>query len=233
MIDFFDRLDKYMKYKGLNDNKITVSTGISNGLIGKGRKRGAISQENISKILQTYSEIDANWLLTGEGEMLKGNNTNAGRQRKKIPVYDAVSIGGTNGLQANMDGIAQPAGWIDAGDWFLEATSAIHHYGDSMLEYPSGCILALRDIYDMQKTVWGKNYVIETTEYRITKRLQKGRSEGFIRAYSTNEETYQDGTLIHEPIDIEINDIRRMALVLGYVVKEQSSGMMYRVKKND
>jgi hypothetical protein len=74
MIDFFDRLDKFMKYKGLNDNKITVSTGISNGLIGKGRLRGALSQESISKILYTYPDLDANWLLTGKGNMLKSDS---------------------------------------------------------------------------------------------------------------------------------------------------------------
>ena len=55
MIDFFSRLDKFMTYKGLNDNKLTVETGISNGLIGKARKRGSLSQENISKILYTYN----------------------------------------------------------------------------------------------------------------------------------------------------------------------------------
>lgn len=72
MIDFFDRLDNYMKYKGLNDNKITVETGISNGLIGKARKkRGSLSQDNISKILCCYSDLSADWLLTGRGEMLK------------------------------------------------------------------------------------------------------------------------------------------------------------------
>lgn len=74
MIDFFERLDKYMKIKGLNDNKITVETGISNGLIGKARKRGSLSLENISKILNVYRDIDANWLLLGEGEMRKGHN---------------------------------------------------------------------------------------------------------------------------------------------------------------
>ncbi len=71
MIDFFKRLDNYLKYKGLNDNKMTIETGLSNGLIGKARKRGALSQENISKILQKYTELDANWLLTGDGFMLK------------------------------------------------------------------------------------------------------------------------------------------------------------------
>lgn len=74
MIDFFERLDIFMKHKGLNDNKITIETGISNGLIGKGRKRGSISQENISKILHAYPEINANWLLTGEGEMVKSDS---------------------------------------------------------------------------------------------------------------------------------------------------------------
>lgn len=71
MIDFFDRLDKYMSFKGLNDNKLTIETGISNGIIGKARKRGAMSQDNISKILYTYRDLDANWLFTGEGHMLK------------------------------------------------------------------------------------------------------------------------------------------------------------------
>lgn len=71
MIDFFQRFDKYMIFKGLNDNKITVEAGISNGLIGKARKRGSLSQENISKILIVYDDLDANWLFTGKGEMLK------------------------------------------------------------------------------------------------------------------------------------------------------------------
>lgn len=70
MSDFFDRLDKYMEYKGLNDNKITVETGISNGLIGKARKRGGLSQENISKILYTYQDLNANWWFRGNGEMI-------------------------------------------------------------------------------------------------------------------------------------------------------------------
>jgi len=72
MIDFFNRLDTYMNFRGLNDNRLTVECQLSNGIIGKARKRGALSQKNISKILNTYQEINATWLFTGEGEMLKG-----------------------------------------------------------------------------------------------------------------------------------------------------------------
>lgn len=68
--DFFDRIDKYMKYKGLNDNKITIQAGISNGLIGKGRKRGSLSLGIIEKILYTYPDLNANWLITGKGDMI-------------------------------------------------------------------------------------------------------------------------------------------------------------------
>jgi hypothetical protein len=151
-------------------------------------------------------------------------------QRKLIPVYDAaVTIGGVNERAASIESVTRPSEWIDGGDWFVEATSAIHHYGDSMIEYPSGCILALKRITDAQMIIWGKNYVVETDEYRITKRLQRGLSEGYIRAYSTNEETYQDGTLIHQPIDILLSSIKRLELVLGYVVKEQSSGKIYNI----
>lgn len=81
MSDFFDRLDKYMEYKGLNDNKITVETGISNGLIGKARKRGGLSQENISKILHAYADLDANWWFRGEGKMILGE-----KKEKNSPI---------------------------------------------------------------------------------------------------------------------------------------------------
>ncbi len=70
MIHFFDRLDIYLKNSGLNDNQITVKADISNGIIGKGRKRGSLSQDNISKILHSCPDLNANWLFTGKGEML-------------------------------------------------------------------------------------------------------------------------------------------------------------------
>ena len=142
-------------------------------------------------------------------------------EKKKIPLYDDVAtIGGVNEQVANVDA-ARPTEWIDAGDWFPSATSAIHHYGDSMKEYPSGCILALKRVNDCRFLLNGENYVIETDEFRITKRiLDDGDS---ILAYSTNDETYPDGRLIHAPIRIPKDAIRHFDLVLGCVITKFSN----------
>lgn len=66
-----DRFDKYMKYKGLNDNQVTIQLSLSVGIIGKSRKENRdLSNSVIEKILNFYTDLNRNWLLTGDGEML-------------------------------------------------------------------------------------------------------------------------------------------------------------------
>ena len=70
--EIIKRLDEYMRANGLNDHKVTVQCGLSIGAIGNARKNGkGISSRNIEKILSTYKDLNARWLLTGEGEMLE------------------------------------------------------------------------------------------------------------------------------------------------------------------
>lgn len=169
----------------------------------------------------TGGEVSLGWMLTGEGEMLRDTRGN------KIPLYDDVdTIGGNNGVVANVDDGARVTEWIDAGDWFPCATSAIHHYGDSMTEYPSGCILALKRVNDPRLLINGENYVIETDEFRVTKQLQDDGD--CIIAYSTNRETYPDGRLIHAPFRIPKEAIRHLDLVLGCVIRKFSTPVMIK-----
>jgi hypothetical protein len=174
-----------------------------------------ISPTTLNKIFKRYPDYK-NFVLTGEGNVLKTEASS----KKLIPFYDDVAtIGGVNGQSANMQGVSTPSEYIDTGDWFREATAAIRHYGDSMIEYPPGSILALKEVRERQLIVWGKDYVIETSEYRLTKRVQRGINDDHVRAYSSNTETYPDGQLIHEYLDIAWKDVHRIFLVLGYVVK--------------
>lgn len=212
------------------------------------RQKLNISQRKLAEMIGVSEKTVQNWeygktIPMSKHEILRSLllNTNvekryAGGESKEngnlIPFYDNVSsIGGVNELGANMDSVSQPTDYIDTGDWFRDATSAIRHYGESMTEYPQGCILALKEVYNRELTIPGRDYVIETSEYRVTKRVQRGKDIEHVTAYSTNDETYADGRLIHEPFDIPWSEIIRISLVLGYVVKKNGGTMIFSNQK--
>ena len=207
-----ESLRKFLEVNHLKQSEVAEYLGISrshmsNVLHGE----DSLHSTKLTKLL----ENDRGWDVS----MLKP-------QVKKIPLYDDATIGGTNELAANVDDSARPTEWIDAGDWFPTATAAIHHYGDSMVEYPSGCILALKRVNDPTLLISGENYVIETDEYRITKKILDDGD--YIIAYSSNMETYPDGRQIHSPIRIPKESIRHMDLVLGCVIKNFSTPVKIR-----
>lgn len=197
--------------------------------------------DSIKRILDKEFSINIDWLETGEGDMLKGPETHTSsikmntekKERNLIPFYDnVVTVGGLVSRTADVDTAHfEPSEYIDTGDWFRDATAAIRHYEDSMDEYPPGCILALKEVKDWELVVPGRDYLIETSEYRVTKRLQRGKTAEYITAYSTSKETYPDGRMIHEPFDIPWNSIRRISLVLGYVVKKNGGTIVFNNNK--
>jgi transcriptional regulator with XRE-family HTH domain len=227
-----DRLKKafnYLKLEGLvsTQEELSEKLGYDKATVSQafnGSKRH-LTNSFISKFCKKFIQIDEDWITEGRGKMLKSETE---QSKNIIPFYDdAVSIGGVNDRVAEMDAVSSPTEYIDTGDWFKDATAAIRHYGDSMTEYPSGCILALREVKERQLVIWGKDYVIETNEYRITKCVQRGTDSEHITAYSSSIETYPDGRLKHEPKDFAWDDVRRIFLVLGYVVKKNGGTIVF------
>ena len=212
------QLIDYFKSQGITQEAIADRLGVSQQYVSKLLSgKTAFGKKQAQRFNEIWG-IQPSWLLTGEGDMFA---------KKKIPLYDDVAtIGGNNDQVANVDDSARPTEWIDAGDWFPTATSAIHHYGDSMTEYPSGCILALKRVNDSRLLLNGENYVIETDEFRITKRILDDGED--IIAYSTNQETYPDGRLVHAPIRIPKDAIRHLDLVLGCVIRKFSTPVKIR-----
>lgn len=67
---FIDRLEAFMKAEGLNANKVTVAAVLSNGLLGKALKtRGSMNSDSVERILCAYTNLSAEWLMTGKGTM--------------------------------------------------------------------------------------------------------------------------------------------------------------------
>lgn len=209
-----ERLKAFIAYLDISTREFETLIGVSHGYVANISK--SIQPDKLERISHQYPELDTGWLITGIGEMLKSSTTN-----RRIPLYDTSTIGGSNDLAAPTGESSHISEWIDAGDWFPQATAAIHHYGDSMIEYPNGCILVLKDVRDRALLINGQAYVIETDEYRVTKKISDNGD--YLRAYSTNTETWPDGTLIHKPFNIPKNSIRRIFLIIGCVLKEFSN----------
>lgn len=67
-----DRFDKYMEYKELNDNQVTIQLNISIGRLAKSREENReLSKKMVKLILNFYVDIEESWLLAGIGEMIK------------------------------------------------------------------------------------------------------------------------------------------------------------------
>jgi len=216
-----DRLKEYLKSESIATIAFESSIEVANGYVNSISK--SIGLDKLNLIIEKYPKLNIIWLLTGNGSMLEIDSNKNETNEQLIPFYEDVNTIGGRSNVAETNGITYPSDYINAGDWFRDATAAIRHYGDSMIEYPSGCILALRQVTDKNFIIWGENYTIETYDGRITKRLQKCDDENLL-AYSSNEDQYSDGRLIHEPIKIPKDSISKLFLVLGYVVKSHSSG---------
>jgi len=69
-----DRLDVYIKTKGLSDRKVCLDCNLANGTLHQARVRNTdLGKKSMEKILSTYRDLNRVWLLTGEGEMLINN----------------------------------------------------------------------------------------------------------------------------------------------------------------
>lgn len=217
------RIIQFIEKQKIEPKKFLETTGLKKGFVDKSHINSSASDVYLSKILNSYPELSAEWLLTGKGDMLKSENSQIINEDREsynekehlIPLFEDVPVKHRVYETLDIDAVQ----WVDAGNWFYGITAAMRYSGESMCEYPNKCILTLKEITDYEQIVWGENYCIETSEFRIVKRIQKAKQKENIIAYSSNPKTYPDGQLIYEPINIPQKNIQKLYKVLGYIVK--------------
>lgn len=65
-----DRVILFIEYKGISKNAFEKACGLSTRYVSNMRQ--SIQPDKIKKIALAFPELNTGWLLTGEGEMLKG-----------------------------------------------------------------------------------------------------------------------------------------------------------------
>ncbi len=70
MANFSDNISIFLKAKGLSARALEQQIGCSNGVISRCISKGTdISSQWVSKIIETYPDINPSWLLSGIGDM--------------------------------------------------------------------------------------------------------------------------------------------------------------------
>ena len=146
------------------------------------------SLEVIDAILRTFPDISAEWLIRGEGSMLKSEYN---EDKPKIsyttgvPYYNVDFIGGFD-IVLN-DQTVKPDYLIDF-RMYNTADCWCNVTGHSMEpEISQGDIIALKELHDWKTYIpSGEIYAIVTTEHRTIKRVSPGKHEGYILLTPSN-----------------------------------------------
>lgn len=220
-----DRFDKYLRTKGLNDNQVTVSLGLSQGLIGKSRGKGRdLSSKLANKILDFYPDLSRVWLLTGEGEMLNGGSSQTIpatielqtqtelNEKNAVKWYYELDASAGDGLFENNE-INAPYKYINVPGF--EGCFGLNLTGDSMLNTAqSGDIVVVRP-REVQTIINGEIYLVVTRDsQRMVKRLvASGYSEdAIITCISDNPDKTR-----YADMKIQADLIHKIFRVAGFV----------------
>lgn len=238
--NFIERLQKYMEKKGINDNQMTVAAELSVGLLGKLKKSGkGMNSSNIEKILSKYTDLSAEWLLTGRGEMLKtkrpqsdtpattaqpyqckDTTINPDKQEKESPIARQTHILGEGIPLIPFEAMA---GALTSEQTVLEyecehyvvpaftgADFLIPVKGDSMLPtYRSGDLVACKRVPMSERFFQWNKAYVIDTNQGPLIKRIKPAGEGHLFLISDNED--------YDPIELPATAIYAVALVIGVI----------------
>ena len=198
----------FIKEKKLSKSDFYKITGLSNGFLDKG---GSVTSSNLETILKHFPEISLEWLVTGQGPMLRKDFPVARPSDTGVPLVPIDAIAGI------------PAGdnlglrFIDCEHYIvpefanLNVEYMIRVSGSSMYpKYSNGDILACRRVQDILFFQWGKIYVIDSSQGALVKRVFEDEDPERILLVSDNKEKYP-------PFSIPKSDIRSVSIVLGVI----------------
>lgn len=212
-----DRLKKIEEVTKLSGRQVALAIKANVSYYNKARNGNGLSKEFLDKLVKEYG-LSESWLYDGTEPMYPGGFIPK-KGEHKIPLYDAGAVGGRQ-IIANMEGLAGPVEMIDAGP-YKDATGAMYVYNDSMLpKYKNREKIAFKEVSDLELVLYGEDYIIETSEYRVLKNVQRS-DKGYIMACSYNADIWETGAmkgrLIHEPFEIPLKKVKGLFLVLGKI----------------
>lgn len=213
-----DRVIHIIDYKGIKRESFFEKIGMSSANFRGPAKKTPLNSNAIENILSLYPDIDPNWLLTGNGEMIRVNETvpeslkgpPGAKTEKGIPLLPVNAEAGAFNIDIPV--VGYDCEYFDI-PTFKGADFLITVRGDSMTpNYKPGDIVACKKIQLGSFIQWNRVYVIDTDQGPIIKRVRQADKVDKLLIISDNQE--------FSPFEISVENIHNIALVLGSIRPE-------------
>lgn len=206
------RLISFIKNKGIGQGKFEKIVGLSNGYLNQ--LRNEPSRPKLEMIIGAFPELNKEWLLTGEGDMLKDTSTLAQPKTLDhvIKYYPNVT-GSMGGVEFIDNPNEMTTDIIIPG--YGDCKYAINAYGNSMSPLIQSGQIVLLSEWQENFVDWGKIYLIVTkTGYRAIKHIFPSDKEDCVICKSENEKDYP-------PFEVNKSDIIKMYLIHGWICRNE------------
>lgn len=188
-----DRTLEFIKFKGLTMKAFEQRCDLSTGYVTSMRK--GYGSEKLNNVLTAFPELNREWLLYGEGDMLSStssaqpqssvkNEHVADDEAYKVPLVPVSALAGSlNDFSLSVkrddcETVISPIKDIDM---------AIKISGDSMEpEYPSDSQVFVKKINERAFLEWGRVYVLNTCNGIVIKRLMPTNDPNTVLCESIN-----------------------------------------------
>ena len=211
-----DRILSFIEEQGIKKSDFYEASGIQSSNFKGKNIHSQPGGEMLVKILTLYPKLSADWLLTGEGSMLKTTHDDSSAELKPIvsydpsigiPYYDVDFAAGFD-LMFNDQTVNPTANIVVYG--FEKAKIWCNVTGDSMSpKICHGDMIALRECRP-DDVLYGEIYAVVLDNIRTVKILRKAKDPTMLRFIPINTEKYDEQ-------EFEKSRIVRIFEVLGNI----------------
>ena len=213
----------YLTKKGITPYEFYKISGVTRGIL---TQNNGINEDNLARFIAYASDVNPEWLLTGEGEMLKTNRISRHNPVEQVPVVEykdseipqvkQISEPQNNHMRPRIPLNAAAGGLSVALSSVSESECEQMPVIPSLPKYDFTIVargesmepvdeLACRFIRESAFIQWGRIHVLDTAQGIVVKRIFE--SDGHILCRSDNK-GYPDFPISKE-------EIYHMALVVG------------------
>lgn len=207
-----ERIRLFCEYKKISIRQFEIQSKLSNGYVSSMRKGLGVTK--LENVLNAFPDLNRDWLLYGEGEMLRrelksfDRSVEGKKSVRQVPVYELAATAGFSSIY--QDCSTEAVEYLNIPD-LPAVDGAIYARGDSMSPLiESGDIVIFKKVeLCTDNILWGNIYIVSYTvdgdDFTVLKYIRQSSRTGFIRLESFN--------VRYDPQDIPAASITALALV--------------------